>query len=176
MRGIVRIWRLFSRRSGRNWRLLAVLALGMIMAASLLAAAPVYARTMADLGLTFLVREDLNDSPGNRVQFTAIPLATEEGTELKRAVASRIEERLGWFEASSSRYLRTGRFFTGREGAEITWLSPQGQLQSLTGYEEHVRLLEGNFPKSTPAGEAIEVALGPQAAAQAKLAVGRHSN
>ncbi|MBK9545898.1 MAG: ABC transporter permease [Dehalococcoidia bacterium] len=173
MRGIVRIWRLFSRRSGRNWRLLAVLALGMIMAASLLAAAPVYARTMADLGLTFLVREDLNDSPGNRVQFTAIPLATEEGTELKRAVASRIEERLGWFEASSSRYLRTGRFFTGREGAEITWLSPQGQLQSLTGYEERVRLLEGNFPKSTPAGEAIEVALGPQAAAQAKLAVGQ---
>ena len=63
MRGITRIWRLFARRSGRNWRLLAVLALGMLMAASLLAAAPVYARTMSDLGLTFTVRDQLSRNP-----------------------------------------------------------------------------------------------------------------
>jgi hypothetical protein len=173
MRGLVRIWRLFSRRSGRNWRLLAVLALGMIMAASLLAAAPIYARTMADLGLTFIVREELNATPGNRVQFAAIPLATDEGKQTKDAVAARIEERVGWFEASSSRYLRTGRFFTGADGAEVTWLSPQGQIQSLTGYEDHVRLLEGEFPKTTPHGEAIEVAISPESAAQSRLAVGQ---
>ncbi|HNO66553.1 MAG TPA: hypothetical protein PKK39_09420, partial [Tepidiformaceae bacterium] len=67
MRSMLQVWRLFSRRSGRNWRLLAVLGLGMLMAASLLAAAPVYARTMADLGLTFTVRDQLNDNPGNQV-------------------------------------------------------------------------------------------------------------
>ena len=55
MRNLIPTWRLFARRSGKNWRLLAVLALGMVMAASLLAAGPVYARTMADLGLTLAV-------------------------------------------------------------------------------------------------------------------------
>ncbi|MGE0600459.1 MAG: FtsX-like permease family protein [Dehalococcoidia bacterium] len=173
MRGMVRIWRLFSRRSGRNWRLLAVLALGMIMAATLLASAPVYARTMADLGLTFIVREDLNDTPGNRVQFPAIPLATTEGTNLKTAVADRIEQRIGWFDAYEARYLRTGRFFTGENKDDITWFAPQGQIQSLTGLQDHVEVLEGEFPKPTAAGEPIEVAMSREAADAAKLKVGQ---
>lgn len=173
MRGMVRIWRLFARRSGRNWRLLSVLALGMIMAATLLASAPIYARTMSDLGLTFLVREKLSDTPGNRVQFPAIPLATTEGNNLKTAVANRIEERIGWFDASEARYLRTGRFFTGENQDEITWFSPQGQIQSLTGLEDHVQVLEGEFPKPTAKGKPIEVAMSPEAAAAAKLKVGQ---
>ncbi len=173
MRGMVRIWRLFARRSGRNWRLLAVLALGMIMAATLLASAPVYARTMADLGLTFTVRENLNDNPGNRVQFPAIQLATTEGINLKTAVADRVEERIGWFDAYEARYLRTGRFFTAENPDEITWFSPQGQIQSLTGYEDHVQLIEGEFPKPTAAGQPIEVAMSTKAAEAAKLKVGQ---
>jgi len=173
VRGMGRLWRLFARRSGRNWRLLAVLGLGMLMAATLLASAPIYARAMADLGLTFTVREQLSDSPGNRVQFTAIPLGTEEGVALKQAVERRIEERIGWFAGSSARYHRTGRFFAGVEGAPTTWLSPQGQIQSLTGYEEHVSLVEGEFPKTTERGQPIEVALSPRAAQAANLSVGQ---
>jgi len=169
---MVRIWRLFARRSGRNWRLLAVLALGMLMAASLLASAPVYARAMADLGLTFTVRDQLNESPGNRVTFTAIPLATDEGIELKQAIERRIDERIGWFAGSSARYHRTGRFFAGVNGAETTWLSPLGQIQSLTGYEEHVRLIEGELPKDSQRGEAVQVAMSPAGAQAAGLKVG----
>ncbi len=172
MRGLVRIWRLFARRSGRNWRLLGVLALGMLMAASLLASAPVYARTLADLGLTFTVRDQLNDTPGNQVRFTAVPLRTEEGDALKAAVERRITERLGWFEASTSRYLKTGRFFAGIEGADPAPGAPLGQLQSLTGYEDHVRLIEGQLPKATQAGEPIEVAISERGARAANLKVG----
>jgi ABC-type antimicrobial peptide transport system permease subunit len=171
---MVRIWRLFSRRSGRNWRLLAVLALGMLMAASLLAAAPVYARTMSNLGLTFTVRDQLNASPGNQARFTAIPLDTEEGRQLKEAVAKRIEERIGWFAASEARYLRTGRFFIGADGADPAPTgAPLGQLQSLTGYEDHVRLVEGAFPVTTPHGQPLEVAISERSAKASGLKVGQ---
>ncbi len=174
MRGMVRIWRLFSRRSGRNWRLLAVLGLGMLMAASLLAAAPVYARTMADLGLTFTVRDQLNDNPGNRVSFAAVPLKTSEGEGLKSAIAQRIEERIGWFKASEARYLRTGRFFIGPDGADPAATgAPLGQLQSLTRYEDHVRLVQGEFPKTTAHGEPMEVAISEQSAKASGLKVGQ---
>ncbi|MEO8538526.1 MAG: FtsX-like permease family protein [bacterium] len=174
MRGLVRIWRLFSRRSGRNWRLLAVLALGMLMAASLLAAAPVYARTMSDLGLTFTVRDKLNATPGNRVDFTAIPLKTKEGEAVKQAVASRIDERIGWFSPAEARYLRTGRFFIGPDGADPAATgAPLGQLQSLTGYEDHVRLVAGAFPASTPHGQPMEVAISERSAKASGLKIGQ---
>lgn len=62
MRNLVSTWRLFARRTGKNWRLLAVLSFGMLMAASLLAAGPIYARTMSGLGLTFTVRDQLSES------------------------------------------------------------------------------------------------------------------
>jgi len=171
---MLRTWRLFSRRSGRNWKLLGVLGLGMLMAASLLAAAPVYARTMADLGLTFTVRDELNASPGNRVSFAAVPLNTSEGQALKASVSRRIDERIGWFKASEARYLRTGRFFIGPNGADPAPTgAPLGQLQSLTGYEEHTRLVAGAYPKPTARGEPMEVAISERSAKASGLQVGQ---
>jgi len=174
MRSLIQIWRIFARRSGRNWRLLAVLALGMLMASTLLAAAPIYARTMSDLGLTFTVRDELNDGPGNRVVFRAVPLATEEGIELRETIERRIGERIGWFEGSSSRHLLTGRFFLGVDGADPAPTgAPLGQVQSLTGYEEHVRLIDGAFPLPTAKGAPMEVAISQRGAQAAGLKVGQ---
>lgn len=173
MRNLIPTWRLFARRSGKNWRLLAVLALGMVMSASLLAAGPVYARTMADLGLTFAVRDQLSESPGNRAEFRFVALGTEEGAALRESIGNRIDERIGWFAASTSRYLRTARFTIGREGEPPRELAPLGELQSLTGYESHVQVLEGTLPKATAPGEPIEVALNRASATAARLAVGQ---
>ncbi len=174
MRGMVRIWRLFSRRSGRNWRLLAVLGIGMLMASALLAAAPVYARTMSDLGLTFTVRDQLNESPGNRVEFPAVPLRTPGGQDLRQSVETRIDERIGWFAASEARYFRTGRFFLGPDGADPAPTGASlGQLQSLTGYEDHVRVVAGTLPVSTPRGQPMEVAISERSAKASGLKVGQ---
>lgn len=173
MRNLIPTWRLFARRSGKNWRLLAVLALGMLMAASLLAAGPVYARTMADLGLTFAVRDQLSDNPGNRAEFRFVPLGTEEGQAIRESIANRIDERIGWFAASTSRYLRTARFTIGQEGEPPREQAPLGELLSLTGYEDHVQVLEGRLPRATAPGEPIEVAVSQASATAARLSVGQ---
>ncbi|MBK6662392.1 MAG: hypothetical protein IPG47_06430 [Thermoflexaceae bacterium] len=85
------------RRSMAGRGLLAVMALGVIVAATLLASAPIYARAMADMGLTFVIRDELSDSPGSSIEFPGIALRTAEGEALRAAVEQRIDERWGWF-------------------------------------------------------------------------------
>lgn len=173
MRSALATWRLFARRSERNWRLLAVLGLGMLIAAALLAAAPVYARTMADLGLTFTVRDRLGEAPGNRVSFASVPLGTPEGQALRDAVERRIAERIGWFAQGESRVLIGPRFFLAPPGEMPPLLAPIGQLQSVTGYESAVTVLEGELPRPAAPGQPIEVAVSRDAARAARLAVGQ---
>ncbi len=173
MRSALATWRLFARRSERNWRLLAVLGLGMLMAASLLAAAPVYARTMSDIGLTFTVRDRLGEAPGNRVNFTSVPLGTPEGQSLREAAERRIAERIGWFSQGESRVLVGPRFFLAPPGERPSPLAPIGQLQSVTGYEAAVTVLEGELPRPAAPGEPIQVAVSRDAARAARLGVGQ---
>jgi len=172
MRNLIPTWRLFARRSGRTWRLLAVLALGMLMTATLLASAPVYARTMADLGLTFTVRDELSETPGNRTEFRNVALGTDEAGALRAAITLRVEERLGWFSTKTSLYLRGPRFNLVNEGEGIQPQAPLGHLQSLTGYENHISVVEGALPATAAPGEPIQVALSVAAAQATRLRIG----
>ncbi len=143
------------------------------MAAALLAASPIYARTMADLGLTFTVRDRLGEAPGNRVSFPWIPLGTAEGMALRDAVDRRTDERIGWFAAGESLVLVGPRFFLAPPGESLPTQAPIGQLQALTGYEEHVAVLEGRLPGVAAPGGPLEVAVSRDAARAARLSVGQ---
>ena len=169
---LVSVWQLVLRRSLANWRMLATLALGVIVAATLLASAPIYARAMADLGLTFTIREELRDSPSTRVEFRDIPLQTADGVALREAVERRIDERIGWFRGSQTRHLRAGRFAVARPGEEFGAQLPLAQMQSLPGYESHVRVLEGRLPRPTGAGAPVELAISGRSAQVSGLKVG----
>ncbi len=166
------ILQLVLRRSMAGKGLLAVVALGVVVAAVLLASAPIYARAMADLGLTFTVRERLSQFPSTSVQFRQVPLETAEGSSLQTAVEQRIQERLGWFESSETRYTQLGRFGIAQAGEPQHTGMVQAQPASLPGYESHIRILEGDLPKPTGPGEPMQVAMSQDAATTAKLKVG----
>lgn len=168
-----RTWRLFVRRGLSTWKLLAVLALGVLMAAVLLASAPIYAGTMEDLGLGFTIRDQLDASPPATAEFRYVPLQSAEGKALKTAIEQRLSERLGWFIQSQSLYLQTSRFVVTQDGVKTTNLSPLGQLQALTGYESHVKVVTGRLPEHTGPGAPMEVALTQRAADAASLKVGQ---
>jgi hypothetical protein len=161
---LVPIWQLVLRRGLANWRMLATLALGIVVAATLLASAPIYARAMADLGLTFAIREELQAEPATRSEFRDIPLRTADGVALRAAIEGRIDERIGWFRADQTRHLRAGRFMLRRPDAEPDPRAPLIQPQSLPGYERHVRVLDGRLPQPTAAGEPIELAIAARSA------------
>jgi len=154
-----------------NKALTAVMGLGVIVAATLLASAPVYARTMWDLGLTYAVRSELSDDATSRVQSFSVPLGTSDGNNLREAVDRRINERVGWFHREGTRIIRLNRFSVVRPGDEGQPFLPLGQPQSLRGYEDHVEVTEGRLPEQSADG-VLEVAMGARAARMTRLSVG----
>jgi ABC-type lipoprotein release transport system permease subunit len=128
---------------------------------------------MADLGLTFVIREDLQSTPSTSVEFRNLPLQTEEGRALRAAIEHRIDERLGWFRASQALSMKAGRFVVSKGSEPPARLAPLGQIQSLSGYETHVRIINGRLPAATRPGEPIEVAISQRAAQIAGLKPGQ---
>ena len=118
MRGLAVLWGLLLRHGAASWRMLAVLALGVLVASTLLASAPIYARAMADLGLKFTVRDELRDEPSIRVGIEAQQLATPDSLSARAAVEKRIDERLGWFALGRSMVVESARLTVGTTGAE----------------------------------------------------------
>jgi len=151
---------------------MAVVALGVFVAATLLAAAPIYNRAMADLGLTFTIRDQLSSQPSTQIQFTNVPLQTAEGKSLRSAVQQRIDQRIGWFTSSQAEYIQLGRFGIAQPGAPSTTGMLQAQPQSLPGYESHVKIVSGRLPVASAAGAPMEVAVSSEAAAVARLKPG----
>src|SRR3712207_167915 len=170
---LVPVWQLVLRRSLANWRMLATLALGILVAATLLASAPIYARAMADLGLTFTIRDELRDSPATRVEFRDIVLSTADGVALREAVQRRIDERIGWFRGEQTLYLKAGRFWALKPDEELRQQTTMVQPQSLPGYEHHVRVVEGRLPRATRPGEPLELAISSRSSQIAGIKAGQ---
>jgi putative ABC transport system permease protein len=159
------------RQLGSARGLAAVLALGIVVAATLLASAPIYARAMADLGLTFTIQQDLEGRATSRVEFGAIALQSAEGAALRDTVERRIEERIGWFTGGVLRGLRLGRFAIIRDGEPLGATPPNAEPVGLEGYEDHVQIVDGRLPERTESGP-IEIALGPETARAARVDLG----
>ncbi len=169
---IIPTWRLASRHGQSNWRLLAVLAFGILVAAVLLASAPIYSRAMADLGLTFTIREELEDRAGATVEVYKVPLQTADGVALRGAIEGRIDERIGWFRDSQSRYLQLPRLRFAKSGGEQAQFAAALHLQTQQGYDQHVNVTEGRLPAAVPAGQAVETAMSARIAAVVGVKVG----
>ncbi len=170
MRAAYAIWRMLARRGRSRWRLTATLALGVLVAATLLAAAPIYARALADLGLTFAIRERLRTSAATQVQFRNLALSSEEGRALQQAVLARTEQRIGWFAAGRERVVQGPRFRI--EGAQREGPPPLAVPWTMTAQAEKLRLLDGVLPGRAARDGALELALSPRAAEAGGLKVG----
>ena len=151
--------------------LAAVLGLGVLVAGTLLAAGPIYARSMADLGLTYTIQTELEDRSTSRVEFPGVPLQSEEGKALQQTVERRIDERIGWFTAEIERGTRLGRFSMHKEEEGPRRAPPQGEPAGFEGWRDHVTLLSGAFPERRT-DTVIEAALSHAAARAAGVAVG----
>ena len=159
------------RQLGSNRGLAAVLALGIIVAAVLLASAPIYSRAMADEGLTFTIRNDLRENANSRVEFFNQPLQTAEGADRRAAIERRIDERIGWFRASQERVFRLGHFPIAAPGEPLGNRAPFAEPVSLSGYAAHVKVLSGTLPAVTD-GKIIEVAMSARSALVGNFKVG----
>ncbi|HZU75435.1 MAG TPA: hypothetical protein VFA70_01640, partial [Dehalococcoidia bacterium] len=144
-------WLIARRRLASNRGLLTALLLGVLVASTLLASTPIYARAMADLGLRFAVQQRLGVSAVTHV-YTAesgAPIGTRQGQAVLNEVQQRIQQRLGWFSSGSSRFVRMPSFTIAQPGQPVPTddARPQIFLQSFDGYEGHVKVLSGTLPQ-----------------------------
>ncbi len=149
-----------------------ILAIGMLVAAVLLASAPIYARATSDLGVVFIVRDALRDDPGVRVELRETELSTESAVANLRFVEDRIDARLGWFRESQGRIVESANFRIHVDGTDLVDTTTRGRVFTLQGWEAHVQLIEGELPASVGADEPVQVALHQLGAQIAGLGVG----
>jgi hypothetical protein len=152
-----------------------VAAVGVLVAASLLAAAPIYANTMADMGLQFRLSRGLDKTVDHVVYATVHQLAIGDPVDLERreVLVELTEARLGQLSSEVLVEARTARMNLSfvnfeeeapeqpvvvAEDSDELVRQPWGAfLLWPSGFEEHVSVIEGRLPGEP--GEQLEVVL-----------------
>jgi hypothetical protein len=157
-------WRFALRRLSAGWRFMLVSALGVVVAATLLAVTPIYATAMSDLGLSFRLARELPD-PQDRLAHIVVG-GLRFGSATDRAaieVMDRITEaRVTWLGDGLVAETRSQRFdlafpdFEAPEGpvevppGDATLRQPWGgYLYYLAGWEQQVDVVDGRLPQGT---------------------------
>jgi len=168
-------WRFALRRLHAGWRFMLVAAIGVIVAASLLAAAPIYANTMSDLGLQFRLGRGLEKPVDQVIQATVYNLAIGDPVDLERrdVLVTVTAARLGQLSPEvlvEARAERMDLSFVGfeEEAPEEPVAIPEGSDQFVrqpwgafllwpSSFEDHVTVVEGRLPGDP--GTQLEVVL-----------------
>ena len=155
------VWRFALRRFAANWPLMLLVGAGALLATTLLATAPIYTDTMSDIGLRFRLDRELDKPSERAVGLYADRLRLGDPVQLAQTRAFRevTEARVGWLGPEILVEQRSDpmviSFASTADGLERrVW---PGRLVHLSGYENHVEVVEGRLP--SPRALVAEVVL-----------------
>ena len=172
------LW-VIRRRLHRVWGLSAVTTLGILAAVVLLSSTALYSQVLAEAG----VRHTLfSQSPGSlhiQVLFQNRPLGPEDYGELRGIADDTVQQRIGSLAVDQERFARTqiGMPITTNPAPRTPPLgSPAGRPFFMTGFAEHSRIIEGQWPEregmAGPAGVELEAVIGRRVANDMGYGVG----
>ena len=147
-----------------HWRLLLATGLGVLLAATLLAAVPIYTAAMTDLGLRYRIERGLQD-PAERVVYLEIDgslLGDPVDTHRREALNQVTRERIGWLGAEQLAEDRSQRVQVTVGAADpsgtvpvrdaVTW---PAYIEAVVGLEAHVEVIAGRLPAVGPNAEVV---------------------
>jgi len=174
VKGLLSVGPLILERLVASWRLLAVLAFGVLVASTLMAVSPVYTRVMNDLGLRESLQEQIGGSSRNGFVLVPVPLGDAATAERERQLARVLTEEIGWFTGYEVRYGALPPMTLAREGEPAPTAVDRTltSLHSMSGFDGHVRFVDGRAPRPTDDPSEIEALLPGAAAAFLKAKVG----
>src|SRR5205814_166874 len=112
---------------------------------------PIYTRVMNDLGLSYSLKQQLQSATHDSVGQFNLPLGAVDASQQRSALARFMAQRISWLTRSESRYSALPNLTLGRPdqppptGRNRTLLA----VQSLSGLEQHTRVVEGRNAKAT---------------------------
>ncbi|MCA9851393.1 MAG: hypothetical protein KC461_12215, partial [Dehalococcoidia bacterium] len=105
-------WRFALRRLRAGWRFMLVAAVGVLVAATLLAITPIYASAMSDLGLSFRLGRELPTTEERLTYLSAEGNRFGDPTSQRalEAMDAITRERIGWLGDATLTEDRSQRF------------------------------------------------------------------
>jgi len=166
MNGLLSIGPLMWQRLVANWRLLLVLAFGILVAATLLAISPVYTRVMNDLGLQESLAARIEGYSRNGFVMVPTPLGDPEAIRKQQELAQAISEEIGWFTQDEVRYgsLPPMNLLKGGKLTPTADEPVLAQFEGITRIEDHVRIVQGRAAEPTTDPTKLEVVVPVEAA------------
>ncbi len=173
MNGLLSIGPLMWQRLVANWRLLLVLAFGILVASTLMAVSPVYTRVMNDLGLRESLQEQIGSASRNGYVLVGNRMGDTEATRHEQELAQMFSEEIGWFSQEEVRYGAVGWQTLALPGeptprADRALLS----IQSLSDLDNHVDIVEGRAARPTTDPTQMEAVMPVEAAKDLGIQVG----
>jgi hypothetical protein len=159
--GFTGIGPLIWQRLLASWRLLAVLAFGILIAATLMAASPVYTRVMNDLGLETSLGEQIGSASRNGLVRFDLPLGSAQSAREAQGLSALVSDSLDWLTGSYVSYGSVGALTLAREGQPVPTdrFRTLIALHSASDLESHVRVTEGSVARPTSDPRQLEVVM-----------------
>tara|TARA_Y100000994_G_scaffold249502_1_gene261582 strand:+ start:11945 stop:15454 length:3510 start_codon:yes stop_codon:yes gene_type:complete len=159
--------RYFALRQAREqWLLTLVTVVGVLIAAALLAAVPIYSNTMSDLGLRFRLEKDLS-APIDRASYTTIEgfsLGDRSDIKYRDALERVTSTRFSYLSEETFVEIRSNRLTASllaennniSEEKTLFQLAKESSKQDAWGvffiwpsnFEDHVSIVEGRLPSN----------------------------
>src|SRR5688572_1173561 len=174
MNGLLSIGPLMWQRLAANWRLLTVLAFGILVASTLMAVSPVYTRVMNDLGLQESLEDQIGSSSRNGFFIQSQRLGDPGNARREQELAQAMSREIGWFNEYEVRYGGLPFQLLAREGQSYRpgRDSPLIAVRSMSDIEEHVNIVDGRAPEPTANPGAMEVLMPVESAKYFNFKVG----
>ena len=172
------LW-LLPRRLRSSWGLLAISSFGILAAVTLMAVGAIYSRALAEGGLRHTLGSTSPVLLNTEVIVQSRPIGPADYGKLRHTAEEMIDTRLGYMLRETQRYGRAEPnlplVYNLEEWPPPTD-APLGQPFFLTGFEEHSRIVEGQWPRASPVlhehGVDLEMAVGAQTARRMGFSVG----
>lgn len=180
MQTLASIIRLVTRRSLGNWRLLLYVAIGVILAATLVSATAIYSDAIRDLGLSYAIRQHDRNKLDVQIQLGSLVTQRHANDVRNAIITNSVHNTVGSYVRSSSQSAHSATFFLSAVGKPYPSNDnrPRAYFQYFSDLQQHAHLVAGKWPATAPpatpkAPPAVQVLLSKQTADRLHVQVGQ---
>ncbi len=172
--------RLVLRRLGQKWRLMACIFAGVVFATTLVAAAPIYLRSLERLGANTEIDRTSNLILNVHVYSPNVLLSYAGLTESQRVIDDAVGRSLSESYDGERRFLRSDTYLAGLPyrplGDVAAGVASRGYIQHMTDIDQHIDFVDGRMAtdlvSAGDGGPVVEVILGAPSLENFRLNVG----
>ncbi len=148
---LIALLNLVLRRSAGHWKLLTVVAAGVVVAAALTASTAIYSDAIRDLGLSYALRQTPKLDLDIQVLNSSEPARPREYAQRRQSVLGRMNAYAGAYLHGNAEYGKSATFFLTPPGEAVPKddQRPRSFFQYVEGLRDQVKVVDGTLSLHT---------------------------